>query len=68
MVFKRSGFEIGDRVRLTRDCEVIKGTFTTGHEFKIVGVTERGYDLIDDNGEELIEIGFLEPDILEMVR
>jgi len=43
------------RVKLLKDCQIMAGTFTKGHIFKVTSQTERGYDLIDADGNELLE-------------
>ena len=48
---------IGSRVRLICDVEVLKGTFTKGHELTVTeNAGIRGWNLIDDNGEVLNEV------------
>lgn len=59
---KRSTIEgtaIGSRIRLTSDVEVIAGVFTAGTELTVTGHTERGLDLVDDEGNRLTEFGRL---------
>lgn len=53
----KNACKVGDRVRLTRDVDVIMGTFTKGHEFTVTFIGERGPDLIDDDGNSLTEMG-----------
>lgn len=50
---------IGKRVILLLDVEVLSGTFEKGTEMTITGCTERGYDLIDDEGNKLLETGIM---------
>lgn len=59
MTFIRHGFKIGERVRLKKDMELGIGTYTKGHEFKVVSWHERGYDLVDDDGNEIQEVGIV---------
>lgn len=62
----KKGIKVGDRVRLVQDVEVGKGTFTKGHEFTVVSIGWRGPDLMDDDGNELIETG-LHTHVMEKV-
>lgn len=47
----------GERVRITTIASTMRGTFTRGHEFKLIAVGPRGYSLQDDDGNELHEYG-----------
>lgn len=58
MFIARNTLGVGDRVRSTKAINVMGGTFTAGHEFTIVGESERGWDLRDDDGREVIEVGY----------
>jgi hypothetical protein len=49
---------IGQRVHNIVPLETMQGLFTVDHRFKITGIGVRGYDLIDENGNECIETGF----------
>lgn len=51
----------GDRVRLTRSVHVFAGTYTQGTEFTVVSVGVRGPNLIDEDGDCVIETGFMVP-------
>ena len=55
MAFIPTNSVIGVKVKLVRDVQVAKGTFTKGHVMKITGFTERGYDLVDSDGNDLLE-------------
>lgn len=59
MTFIKHGFKVGDRVRLKKDMELGIGKFTKGHEFKITAYHERGYDLVDDAGNDIQEVGIV---------
>lgn len=56
MAFIRTTIQIGDRVVATRNLELITGTFTRGHRFKVIGSGDRGYDLIDDDGNRCLDV------------
>tara|TARA_B100000745_G_C20034568_1_gene352326 strand:+ start:175 stop:375 length:201 start_codon:yes stop_codon:yes gene_type:complete len=49
-----------NRVRLIEDVEIMIGTFTSGHEFDVVSVENRGgtavYHLKDDDGREIHDV------------
>ena len=48
---------VAKRIRLIRPLGTFFGTFTAGHEFNIVEETERGFHLIDDDGNTVTETG-----------
>ena len=54
----KNGFEVGDWAITKRVVDSCAGYFEKGTRVKIIGVTERGYDLIDDYGNCVIETGF----------
>jgi len=56
MVFKRSTISLGDMVKITVEIETFGGTFTDGHEFRVVGTNDRGYDLEDNDGNRCGEV------------
>lgn len=61
MAFIKKGYNVGDRVRIKHDVSNMLGTFTKGHEFTIKQSSShdgprRGVDLVDDDGNELIEV------------
>ena len=47
--------EVGSRVRLNEDVEMNHCVYTKGHEFSIVDESERGFDLVDDDGYTICE-------------
>lgn len=53
-----NGFKIGDTVVTKRKVDSCAGYFERGTQVKIVGVSERGYDLQDEYGNRVIEAGF----------
>lgn len=57
MTFIPKKSDISRRVRLIKPITCLAGTFTVGHEFTIVGESNRGHDLRDDAGNDLIECG-----------
>jgi len=56
MVFKRNAIQVGDTVRITVEIETIGGTFTSGHRFRVIGTSDRGYDLEDEFGNRALEV------------
>lgn len=57
MTFIPNGPKVGDRVVLTRDVEVLKGTFKRGTRMTITSLgTYRGPDMVDDEGNALGEV------------
>lgn len=60
MVWEKSkdNAEIGDRVTLTKDIEVLAGTMKAGTIVTVIGKSQRGYDFKDDEGHRVIECGF----------
>lgn len=49
---------VGDTVVNTRVISSFAGRFTKGTKLKIIGVSERGYDVIDDDGHRMYECGW----------
>lgn len=50
--------EIGDRVKTTKIHKLEYGYFEVGTEVTVVGISERGYDIVDDEGNKMTEIGW----------
>lgn len=48
--------KIGTRVRLITDVRVLGGVFEKGTELTIIDENPRGYDLVDDEGNNLLEL------------
>lgn len=61
MFIPRQILKQGDKVRLTRNVEVVSGTYTAGHEFTVESIGYRGPNLNDRDGNMLIETGFITP-------
>lgn len=61
-MFVTSTPKVGDRVRLTRNVEIMIGTFYKDTEFTIKNLGSRGPDLYSEEDQEwLIECAFLTP-------
>ena len=51
-------FEVGNWVITSRVVDSCAGYFEKGTKVKIVGISKRGYDLMDEYGNKIIETGF----------
>lgn len=51
--------EIGDWVVTTRVHESMVGKFTKGSKVKIIDIGERGYSIEDEEGNRMVEIGWI---------
>jgi hypothetical protein len=49
---------IGDTIILTENKSHVYGTFNVGHEMTVIGRGDRGYDLRDNDGNDLLEVGW----------
>lgn len=58
MFIPNKSLKIGDRIVIKEDLQVLAGIFTRGHEFTITDITERGPDLMDDDGNVVLETAF----------
>ncbi len=67
MKIEHKQIKIGSRVRLLEDVEMFNCTYTKGHEFNVIGSSYRGWDLKDDDGNEIGECLFIH-DKLELVQ
>ena len=59
--------KIGSRVRCNIETGSLSKTYPKGHEFTVTGDGGRGWDLIDDEGNELIECAFIHK-YLELIK
>ena len=55
---KRNNFGVGDMVRTTEIHSSCAGYFEIGTIVKIIGISQRGYDIEDDDGNQMFECGF----------
>lgn len=61
--------KIGDRVVLKEKVIMHNKTYYPGHEFTIIGSSGyRGFDLKDDDGNELYETRFVKFDSISEIR
>ena len=51
-------FKVGDVVRTRRIVDCFSGYFEKGTVVTVIGVSKRGYDLQDADGNRIIETGF----------
>jgi len=56
---KNNTYEVGNWVYTTRVHESLSGRFTRGSRVKIIGVSERGYSIEDEEGNRVVEIGWI---------
>lgn len=54
----KNEYEVGDWAYTKRKIDTFGGYFEKGTEVKVIGVSERGYDLEDKDGNRIIETGF----------
>ena len=57
-VKNNNGLEVGAWVTTSRVVKSCAGYFEKGTKVRIMSVSERGYDLIDEHGNVIIETGF----------
>lgn len=53
-----NGHKVGDTVILKREHSSLAGTFEKGTEVKVIGKSERGYDIADEYGNRMTECGW----------
>ena len=56
---KKNGTKIGDWAITTRVHESMTGKFTKGSIVKITDIGERGYSIEDEEGNRVVEIGWI---------
>ena len=56
---KNNTNEIGNWVVTTRVHDSMVGKFTKGSRVKITDIGERGYSIEDENGNRVVEIGWV---------
>lgn len=55
---KNDSIKIGDTVKTTKVFSSFAGKFEKGFIVKVVGIGDRGYDIEDEYGNRVIEIGW----------
>lgn len=55
---KNNNVKVGEWVITNKVIDSSAGYFEKGTKVKVVGVTERGYDLMDEHGNRVIETGW----------
>lgn len=58
MFIPANTIKIGDKCVTTKELECFAGRFTEGTVVTITGIGDRGYDLVDDSGNTMIECGW----------
>ena len=58
MFIPANEIKIGDKCVTTKELECFAGRFTVGTVVTITGIGDRGYDLVDDSGNAMIECGW----------
>jgi hypothetical protein len=53
----KTSIKVGDQVILIKPVSTLSGMFTIGHIFKVINDGERGLDLMDKDGNKLLEMG-----------
>ncbi len=56
MFIKNSMVSVGDKVVLLQDITNCAGTFTIGTKMKVIGTGDRGFSLVDSEGNKVIEV------------
>lgn len=51
--------KVGDWVTTEQRHESCRGIFTPGSYVKVIGITERGYDIEDEYGNRMCEVGWI---------
>lgn len=54
----KNRYDIGDKVVTTIKHDSCAGYFEIGTPVTVIGITERGYDIADDYGNRILEIGW----------
>lgn len=60
MRIEHKRIEVGSRIKLSKNIEMFDCTYTKGHEFNVVGVGLRGFDIEDDDGNKMSECLFIQ--------
>lgn len=56
---RHNSIKIGDTVKTTVKHENFAGYFEEGTIVKVIGITERGYNIEDEEGNRMTEIGWI---------
>ncbi len=56
---RHNSIRIGDTVKTTVKHESLIGYFEEGTIVKVIDITERGYAIEDEKGNQMIEIGWI---------
>jgi hypothetical protein len=53
-----SNIKVGEWLNTTKEHSSLSGTFDINSRVRVIGVSNRGYDIEDKNGNRMIEIGW----------
>lgn len=67
MKIEHKQIKVGSRVKLKEPIEMFNCTYTKGHKFIVYGESQRGFNLIDDDGNKMNECLFMH-DKLELIN
>ena len=67
MKIEKQQIKVGSRVRLLKDVKMFNCIYTKGHKFTVYAGGQRGWDLIDDDGNKMDECLFIH-DKLELIK
>lgn len=56
---KNDSIKIGDKVTTTIEHTSLSGHMEIGTEVTVTGISYRGYDIMDNDGNRIIEIGWV---------
>lgn len=57
-VKNNNSVEVGEWVTTNKQVGTYAGYFESGTKVRVIGVSERGYDLMDEHGNRVIETGW----------
>lgn len=55
---KNQSIQVGDTVETTVMHESLSGYFEIGTTVTVIGISDRGYDIQDEYGHQIIEVGW----------
>lgn len=56
---KYSSIKIGDKVKTTKKHSNSVGYFEIGTIVEVIDITDRGYDIQDEEGNKILELGWI---------
>lgn len=58
MFIKNESYGVGDSTVLSRDLSTMRGTMLAGTRVTIINIGDRGYEVVDDEGNVVSEAGW----------